>query len=603
MAIERPTFSESWYRVNALSPRLRSTTQIYRQHYRGRMWHVVHDPSSNQFFRLSEAAYFFVGLLDGRRTVAEAWRVSNEQLGDAAPTQGEVIQLLGQMYTSNLLAGDLPPDSEGLLKRYRQRVHREVTNYVKNFLFIRVPLLDPDRFLDWGLPLVRWIWSWIGLVLLVAAAATGGYFVLADFDKALAEGNSIFNRQDLMSNLPMLYLSFVLVKVFHEFGHAFACKKFGRQGGTGGEVHVMGVMFLVFTPLPYVDASSAWAFRSKWHRVLVGMAGMLIELFLASVAAVIWYRVPSGPLHAVCYNVMFIASVSTLLFNGNPLLRYDAYYILSDLLEIPNLYQRSKDYVYYLVKKYAWKVQHPRNPAHTPGERVWLTLYGIASSIYKIFIFSMILLFLTKRLPDELFMVGVILGIAGGVVFLCVPVFKFIHYLATHQELTRVRSRAVISTLAVVAAAVTLVGIVRFGNRVRADGFNEFQRKATVHAGADGFVTWCRPSGQAVRAGDALVKAANEDLLTRRRQLQAARDELVEKWQQAKTEETAKAQALAEQMAVIDEQIDYTDGQLDALVVRAAFDGTWEAPQLERHKGVFLTRGDPVGHWCSQAHT
>jgi len=595
MAVERPTFSESWYRVNHLSPRLRSTAQVYRQHYRGRMWHVIHDPSSNQFFRLSEAAYTFVGLLDGRRTVAEAWRICNEQLGDAAPTQGEAIQLLGQMYTSNLLAGDMPPDAEGLLKRYRQRVQREVTNYLKNFLFIRIPLLDPDRFLDWGLPLVRWIWSWIGLALLLAAAAVGGYFVIADFDKAVAEGNSIFNRQDLMSNLPLLYLSFVLVKVIHEFGHAFACKKFGRQGGTGGEVHVMGVMFLIFTPLPYVDASSAWAFRSKWHRVVVGMGGMLVELFLAAVAAVIWYHTPPGFYHSLSYNVMFIASVSTLLFNGNPLLRYDAYYIASDLLEMPNLYQRSKDYIYYLVKKYVWKVQHPRNPAHTPGEKVWLTLYGIASSIYKVFIFAMILLFLTARLPDELFVVGVILGVAGGVVFLCVPVFKFIHYLATHNELMRVRARAVVSSLAVVATVGTLVGILPFANHLRAEGFNEFQRKADIHAGADGFVTWCRPSGQSVQAGEPLVRAENEDLALRRRQLQASRDELHENWQLAKTKELAKAQALAQQIAVVDEQIDYADRQLAALVVRAPFDGTWEAPQLERHKGVFVTRGDPIG--------
>jgi len=595
MAVERPTFSESWYRVNNLSPRLRSTTQVYRQHYRGRMWHVIHDPSSNQFFRLSEAAYMFVALLDGRRTVAESWAICNEQLGDAAPTQGEAIQLLGQMYTSNLLAGDMPPDAEGLLKRYRQRVRREVTNYVRNFLFIRIPLYDPDRFLDWALPLVRWVWSWTGLILLACAATVGGYFVIADFDKALAEGNSIFNKQDLMSNLPLLYLSFVLVKVFHEFGHAFACKKFGRQGGTGGEVHVMGVMFLVFTPLPYVDASSAWAFRSKWHRVIVGMAGMLIELFLASAAAVVWYHTPPGTLHAVCYNVMFIASVSTVLFNGNPLLRYDAYYITSDLLEMPNLYQRSKDYIYYLVKKYVWKVQHPRNPAHTSGEKVWLTLYGIASAIYRVFIFSMILLFLTKRLPDELFMVGVILGVAGGVVFLCVPLVKFIHYLATHNELMRVRGRAVVSTLIAVGAIVALLGVVRFGHHIRQEGFNEFHRKADIHAGADGFVTWCRPSGQKVAAGEPLVKAVNEDLALGRKQLRASRDELVENWQQAKTRELAKAQALAEQIAVIDKQIDFADRQLAALTIRAPFDGVWQAPQLERHKGAFLHRGDPVG--------
>ncbi|MHC4715396.1 MAG: hypothetical protein ACYS5V_00350 [Planctomycetota bacterium] len=594
MAVERPTFSESWYRVNDLCPRLRSTTQVYRQHYRGRMWHVIHDPSSNQFFRLNDAAYTFVGLLDGRRTVAEVWRICNEELGDAAPTQGEAIQLLGQMYTSNLLAGDMPPDAEGLLNRYRRRVQREVTNYVKNFLFIRIPLLDPDRFLDWGLPLVGWIFSWVGFLLLLGMTAVGGYFVVTDFGRIIAEGKSVFNRMELMSNLPLLYASFVLVKVFHEFGHAFACKKFGRQGGTGGEVHVMGVMFLVFTPLPYVDASSAWAFRSKWHRVLVGMAGMLIELFLASLAAVIWYHT-TGVVHAICYNVMFIASVSTLLFNGNPLLRYDAYYITSDLLEIPNLYQRAKEYIYYLVKKYAWNVRHPRNPAHSPGEKVWLTIYGIASSIYKVFIFSMILLFLTDRLPDSLFVVGVILGVAGAVVFLGVPVVKFIHYLATHNELMRVRARAVISTVVVVGTVVTVLGFLPCADRFRVEGVVEPVRLAIVYAGSDGFVTDYLPSGRAVRAGDMLIQAENEELRSQERQLLATRVGLEARRRQATTREIAAAQAYAQQIAAVDEQIARVRRLLAALTVRAPFDGTWVAPEIEQYKGAFLRRGDRVG--------
>ena len=124
MSIHRPTFSESWYRVEALRPRLRSMVQTFRQHYRGQMWHVVRDPANNQFFRLNDASYFFIGLLDGKRTVAEAWRIANEQLGDRAPTQPEVIQLLGQLYASNLLVAELPADSAGIFERYRKKVHR-----------------------------------------------------------------------------------------------------------------------------------------------------------------------------------------------------------------------------------------------------------------------------------------------------------------------------------------------------------------------------------------------------------------------------------------------------------------------------------------------
>jgi putative peptide zinc metalloprotease protein len=215
-------------------------------------------------------------------------------------------------------------------------------------------------------------------------------------------------------NLPLLYLAFILVKVFHEFGHAFACKKFGREEGTGGEVHAMGIMFLVFMPLPYIDASSAWAFRRKWHRAVVGAAGVLVELAIAAVAAIVWARTAEGTaFHAIAYNVMFIASISTVIFNGNPLLRFDGYYVLSDLVEIPNLSQRALGYLYYLVRRYVWRVRKVQSPAHTRGEGVWFVVYGVASTAFRVFISIRIVLFLGDRLPKELFFVAVAFGIGA----------------------------------------------------------------------------------------------------------------------------------------------------------------------------------------------
>ncbi|MDP7288748.1 MAG: PqqD family peptide modification chaperone, partial [Phycisphaerae bacterium] len=349
MPIDRPTFSESWYRVASLRPRLRSSVQVFRQHFRGQMWHVLQDPGSNQFFRLNDTGYHFVGLLDGRRTVAEVWNICNEQLGDASPTQGEAIALLGQLYTSNLLQADVPPDAMGLFRRYKQRVGREVRGYLTNLLFIRIPLIDPDRFLERWVGIFGALFSAVGFILWLAIMCTGVYFLLGRTDELGNQAMGIL----MTANLPLLAISFWIVKIVHEFGHGFACKKFGLQAG-GGEVHTMGIMFLIFMPLPYVDASSAWAFRSKWHRVTVGAAGMFCELAIAAIAAIVWASVGPGMVKAVAYNCMFIASVTTLMFNANPLLRYDGYYILSDMLEIPNFAQRSKSYLYYLVKRYIW---------------------------------------------------------------------------------------------------------------------------------------------------------------------------------------------------------------------------------------------------------
>lgn len=589
MPVDRPTFSESWYRVSNLRPRLRSTLQTHRQHYRGQMWHVLQDPSNNQFFRLNEAAYRFVGLLDGRRTIAQVWNVCNEQLGDSAPTQGEAIQLLGQLYTSNLLHGDMPPDAEGLFRRYKKRVTREVQGYMTNLLFIRIPLIDPDRFLDRFVGIFGVVFSWWGLVLWIGLLATGVYFIAGRAGDLVSRASSILDPE----SLPLLYASFVVVKVVHEFGHAFACKKFGQASGSGGEVHVMGIMFLVFTPLPYVDASSAWALRSTWHRVVVGAAGMFVELGIAAVAAVVWSQTSeTTAIHAICYNVMFIASVSSLLFNGNPLLRYDGYYIFSDLLEIPNLAQRSKEYLYYLVKRYIWRARNPRDPSHTKGEKGWLLFYAVASTAYRIFISVAILLFVSGFLP----FVGVILAAVAVIAWVMVPIGKFIYYLISSGELMRVRAWAVTTSVALPALILGGLGLVPAPDPFYVKAVVEPVEMQIVHVGADGFLDEFLPSGRNVTPGGPLLaRSVNPMLTARHEQLLAERREFVARRGAALVQEPAAVQIIEEQIGAVDEKLDRIRQQLASLQIRSPLAGMWVSPNIDRLKGAYLTRGQAIG--------
>ena len=594
MGVERPTFSESWYRVAELRPRLRSTVQINRQHFRGQTWHVVQDPSNNQFFRLNDPGYRFVALLDGRRTVSDVWKSCNEQLGDSAPTQGEAIQLLGQLYTSNLLQADLAPDAEGLFNRYRKRRVREVQGYLMNLLFIRIPLIDPDRFLDRWAGIFGRIFTWFGFILWVLLLSVGGYYAAVNWRQLAAQSEQVFSARHLAANLPLLYLSFVIIKVIHEFGHAFACKRFGVVTGTGGEVHAMGVMFLVFTPMPYVDASSAWAFRSKGHRALVGAAGMLVELAVASIACMIWANTSHPDVRALTYNMMFLASVSTLLFNGNPLLRYDAYYILSDLIEIPNLAQRSKNYLYYLVRRYAWSVRNLQNPAHSRGEKIWFVLYGIASTLYRVVICVGILLFIA----DKLFLLGFVLAIAAIVAWVLVPLGKFVRYLATSNELFRTRGRAVLSTVLVFAAVVGGVGFIPAPDRFRAEGVVEPDRLAILHVREPGFLDSYLPSGQLVRADQQtpLVKLVNRELQVElaeaRADVEVARAEMIK----AEGEGDAnRSQVYRKKLQEAGDQVRLLEARLAELEVRPPVDGVWISPQIDRSEGGFLEAGQRVG--------
>ena len=589
MAVTRPTFSESWYRVADLQPRLSTSAQIRRQHYRGRVWYVVQDASGNQFYRFSGPANRFIGLLDGRRTVGAVWKTCSGELGDEAPTQGEAIQLLGQLYSSNLLRGDFSDDAEVMFRRYRKRVAREVRGFLANLLFVRIPLLDPDRFLDRWVVVFGRMFSRFGLLLWLALIAVGLCSLAGHGSALVASSGQVLS----VDNLLLLYLAFVLVKLLHEFGHGFACKQFGINHGTGGEVHTMGIMLLVFVPIPYVDASSAWALRSKWQRVTVAAAGMFVELAVAAAAAMVWVNTAEGTAtHAVCYNIMFIASISTLLFNGNPLLRYDGYYILSDLLEIPNLAQRGREYVYYLVKRYAWGCECAPDACHTPGERNWLLTYAIASTAYRVTICFAILLFVAGKM----FFVGALLAMAALVAWVLLPLARLLRYLVSDSQLARVRSRAVASTLVFFVAVTTTLGIIPVPDCAIVDGTVEPRRLAIVHASVDGFVEETLPSGQHVTQGTALVTTANPKLTAKRAELLALVHYLeVRRDVALREDDLVAAQMTSEQLAAMHKQINRVNEQTEQSVIRAPFDGTWVAPEIDRARGTHLHRGDDAG--------
>ncbi len=301
MAQERPTFSPLWHRVRTLKPRLRPHVQITRQHYRGRRWHIAHDPASNQFYRLSPVGYEFVGLLDGHRSVEEVWEVSLGNHGDSAPTQQEVIELLSQMYGSNLLAIDGSPETEQLLSRGRDRTKRRIAQQAIGIMYFKLRLFNPDRYLSWLEPIMRPLLNKWGFLIWAAWVTFGLVKIIPHWD----ELRTAFQTAMAPANLLWLSVIFIIVKAIHETGHGVICKRFG------GQVPEFGAMMLVMLPSPYVDASSAWTFSSKWQRMAVGAGGMIFELAIAAAAAHVWINAPDAQIKQLAFNAMLTTSVST----------------------------------------------------------------------------------------------------------------------------------------------------------------------------------------------------------------------------------------------------------------------------------------------------
>ncbi|MDX2131103.1 MAG: PqqD family peptide modification chaperone [Planctomycetota bacterium] len=558
---ERSTFSPFWHRVRAMKPRLRPHVQITRQHFRGRRWHVVHDPSSNQFYRLNSVAHEFVGLLDGRRTVEAVWQTSLEKHADDALTQNEVIQLLSQLYGSNLLTGDVTPETEQLLRRGRDRTAKKVRQQAIGLMYFKVRLFNPDTILSWLEPIVRPAISpvgfllWLGLVVAAVVALLPHWGRLASgIDGAIAP-----------ANWGWMAVVFVLLKLFHELGHGLICKRYG------GQVPEFGAMLLVLLPAPYVDASAAWGFTSKWKRIAVGAGGMLFELFVAAIAAFVWLRTPDESLpHQLAYNVMLSAGVSTVLFNANPLMKFDGYYMLSDLLEVPNLMQRSNQMLQFLFQRHVYRLEQAQPPTGSLSEAAILVVYGIAAFVYRIFLFVSITLYVMTKL----FAIGVFLAAWTAAMWFILPTGRFVHWLATSPMLSDSRPRAIATSVALAALVVTAVGVIPAPDRRRASGVLESASASGVFFGVDGFVREAHVrGGDRVEQGQPLVTLENASLDAHYRLSKAQLAEVESRGRAAMPESIAAAQAAEEYARAIRAQLEWLEARREAMIVRAPHAG------------------------------
>lgn len=577
-----PTFSESWYRVASQRVALRPAVRVHRQWFRGERWFVLGNPFTNQFFRLRPPAYEFVARLRSDRTVEEVWKECLERFPDEAPGQEAVLQLLSQLYQANLLQYPATADAAQLFKRYERTRRREIRARLLNIMFARIPLLDPDAFLVRTLPVVGRLIGGVGAVIWLVVVGLGLKVVADNFPALRNEAQGILDP----NNLLLLYAGLVIIKTLHEFGHAYFCRKFG------GEVHTMGILFMIFTPVPYMDATSSWGFRERWKRALVGLAGVIVEVFVAACAAFVWANTGPGTLHSLAYNMMFVASVSTVVFNLNPLLRFDGYYILSDLIDVPNLSQRANGQLRYWAERYLYGLKKVDSPAQTRTEAGWLGTFGVASGIYRVIVFGGVLLVVA----DRFLLIGILMAAVCAVAWVMVPVGKLIAYLTSSPKLDRQRPRAVAVTLALAALVVLFLQYVPFPYHFRAPGVVRSQAWVEVHNETAGRVVrlLAKPS-ETVTAGQPLLELANPELDLELAAARANRVEVEARLRQALQDAIPNLEPLRRLLESVDKNVARLENDRARLTVRASQAGLWVFPYAQELPGRWLARGVELG--------
>ncbi|HMP78551.1 MAG TPA: hemolysin D [Pirellulaceae bacterium] len=498
-----------------LRMRAREDLVATQQMYQGRGYWVVKDPLTLKYFRIEEEEYYILKQLDGLRNPAEIVQAFNRRFAPYRLTHSELFHLIGMFHRNGLILSDQPGQGVALWQRGERRRREHRRQHLLNVLSWRLRGIDPDRFLDGLTRYTGWFFSApaaliVSLLILCALSIVAVNW--AEFYQRLPHFREFFAG----SNWFWLAVALSGTKIIHELGHGLACKRFGSQ------CHELGVMFLVFTPCLYCNVSDSWMLRSKWRRMAISAAGMYVELALAAIATFIWWASEPGIINQLALNVMFVSSVSTLLFNANPLMRFDGYYILCDWLEVPNLRQKASSLVNRWLAQVMLGMESAADPFLPSRHRVLFASYAVCAVIYRWLITFSIVWFLYQVLePYGLQVIGQGLAVLALYSLLGMPLQQGIKYFRVPGRWQQVKaSRVSMSAIGLCAVALGVLAI-PLPHDVTCSCFVEVADAQNVFVERGGTIAeiWAKPN-QHVLAGEPLIRLENPDLVRELRRME-----------------------------------------------------------------------------------
>jgi putative peptide zinc metalloprotease protein len=582
-----PTLQDSLVSSSArmLPMRMRPDLTATQQRYQGRLYWVVKEPVGLHYYRFQEEEYAILQMLDGRSSLDDIKERFEQQFPPQKITVEELGQFVGMLHRSGLLIADVPGQGIQLKKRRDERKRQELLSALGNILAIRFKGIDPDRILKWLYPFISWMYTRTAFCCCALFALSALTLVLVNFDRFEAKLPT-FHQFFTASNWIYLGVTLALTKVIHEFGHGLTCKHYG------GECHEMGVMFLVLTPCLYCNVSDSWMLPNKWHRAWIGAAGMYIEIVIASACTFLWWFSEPGLLNQLCLSTMFVCSVSTVMFNANPLLRYDGYYILSDLTEIPNLRQKASTILNRKLATWCLGLEEPDDPFLPQTNQLFFALYSIAAAIYRWVVLFSILWFLYKVFePYGLKIVSQMIASASVAGLVIQPLWKLGKFFYVPGRLDQVRRKHVQATLAVLAVAAVCLFAVPLPHRVYCMLEIKPRDAEMVYIDVPGQLQEVRvQTGDVVRKGQLLATLDNIDVELSIADLEGKREQsnarLLGLMHAGSLDETAASEIphVRESLAMIDEQLKEKRTDLARLKITAPADGTVLPPPLTPDK-------------------
>ncbi len=537
--------------------------------------HVVLEDSRNaEYFRIGESERDFVEALLESGSAHDAYRHYQEHRPKSHFSMVRAERFCKWLLVNDLIALDVAPNPKP--KKTATR------NPLVALFFWKIPLVDPDRCLMALNQSCGWMFCPRALLvaplgLLLGVLATGGQWsqFFASCEKLFSSWRWIW-----------IAIAWTGLKIIHETAHGVTCRRYG------GEVKEAGLAMILLMPIAYVNVTSSWRFASRWQRLHVTIAGVMIELLLAGLALLAWNQFDSLPLKQAAADVVLMASVSSILFNLNPLLKFDGYFALADVTGIDNLYDDGQSYARYFGGRYFLGLNShpPKLPGKFSGLIKW---YGCSAAFYRVFTVAGLLTAAATIFHGA----GILIAAAGVVSFVFKPMTALVRHLRQLRRsgdlsLTRLTLRTgLLSALAIcpfwlipASGSWTSPGIVQYSPpavlRVRSSGFVE-----NVHV----------TDGQWVQAGSPIVTLRNENLniklLRQKKQLAQINQEILSAQWRGMSIELAGAVTRKDGLQ---QQLDELQLDVDQLVLRAPIDGRIISRRLSILAGTFVQSGDEV---------
>ncbi|MFO0935309.1 MAG: biotin/lipoyl-binding protein [Gemmataceae bacterium] len=421
--------------------RVRPDLQITEQKYEGKTCHVVKDPVCLRYYRFNKQEYYVFQLFDGQHTMEEVRLQFEDEFKPHRLEYNDLESFARQLVTAGLVQQEAAGTGKHLFARRAKQRRMKRIAAITNILYWKIPVFDPDRLLTWMYGWLWWIFTWPFFVASVGLMLAAAGHVLLHF-QTFYDKLPAYHEFFAFNTVLYLWLSLCIVKIIHEFGHGLSCKAFG------GECHEMGILLMCLSPALYANVTDAWTIADKWKRIIISFAGIYVELIIAAIATFVWWYTPEYPItNNIALCLMTLCSVSTFVFNANPLMRFDGYYMMADWLEIPNLRDRANKYLTGNFLEIGLGIEQPPEPYMETSRKILFVTYAIISYVYRWVVTFSIIWFLSDFLGPQLKIISQMIAVASLASMIIWPIYNIIKNINNRGRLPDMKPKRVAVTL------------------------------------------------------------------------------------------------------------------------------------------------------------